>query len=107
MSERGQTAADEFFLTKPADFSLVLGGQLYQFWRGTRLAGESLQHLRRRIIALAMVAWIPLLVLSIAEGHAWGDRVRLPFLYDVELHLRLLLALPLLVVAELVVHQRL
>ena len=42
----------------------------------------------RRIIALAMLAWIPLLALSIAGGHAWGDSVRLPFLYDVELHLR-------------------
>ena len=31
---------------------------------------------------------------------------RLPFLHDVELHVRLLLALPLLIVAELVVHQR-
>ena len=49
---------------------------------------------------------MPLLLLSIAEGHAWGDSVRLPFLYDVELHVRLLLALPLLIVAELVVHQR-
>jgi hypothetical protein len=48
---------------------------------------------------------VPLLLLSMAEGHAWGDRVRLPFL-DVELHVRLLLALPLLIVAELVVHQR-
>jgi hypothetical protein len=106
ISEPRATAADELLLPKPADFSLVLGGPLYQLWRGTRLAGEALQLLRRRIIALAMVAWIPLLVLSIAEGHAWGGSVRLPFLYDVELHLRLLLALPLLVVAELVVHQR-
>jgi hypothetical protein len=30
----------------------------------------------------------------------------LPFLYDVELHVRLLVALPLLILAELVVHQR-
>ena len=44
--------------------------------------------------------------MSIAEGHAWGGSVRLPFLHDVELHVRLLLALPLLILAELVVHQR-
>ena len=93
------------FLTTP-DFSLVLGGPLYQLWRGTRLAGDALQMVHRRVIALAVVAWAPLLLLSIAEGHAWGDSVALPFLYDVELHVRLLLALPLLVVAELVVHQR-
>jgi hypothetical protein len=32
--------------------------------------------------------------------------VKLPFLHDIEMHVRLLLALPLLIVAELVVHQR-
>ena len=61
--------------------------------------------LRRRVIALVVLAWVPLLVLSVAAGHAWGDRVSVPFLHDVELHVRLLLALPLLVVAELVVHR--
>jgi hypothetical protein len=39
-------------------------------------------------------------------GRAWGSAVRVPFLMDIEVHARLLLALPLLVVAELVVHQR-
>jgi hypothetical protein len=87
------------------DFSLVLGGPLYQLWRGARLAGDTLQLLHRRIIALTLLAWAPLLLLSMAEGHAWGN-VRLPFLYDVELHVRLLLALPLLILAELVVHVR-
>ena len=90
----------------PAEFSLVLGGPLYQLWRGTRLAGDTLQLLHRRVIALTLLAWAPLLLLSIAEGNASGDRVRLPFLYDVELHVRLLIALPLLILAELVVHLR-
>jgi len=90
----------------PADFSLVLGGPLFQLWRRTHLAGEGLQLVRRRIVVLTVLAWVPLLVLSVAEGHAWGN-VALPFLYDVEMHARLLLAVPLLIVAELVVHRRL
>jgi hypothetical protein len=90
----------------PGDFSLVLGGPLYQIWRGTRLAGDALQLLRRRIIMLTLLAWAPLLALSVVEGHFWGGSVALPFLRDVELHVRLLLALPLLLVAELVVNQR-
>ena len=93
-------------LQKTADFSLVLGGPLYQLWRSTRLAGDTLQLLHRRILALALVTWVPLLLLSMAAGRAWGDKVRVPFLLDVDMHLRLLLALPLLVVAELVIHQR-
>ena len=91
---------------EPVDFSLVLGGPLYQLWRRTRLAGDALQLLHRRVIVLALLAWVPLLLLSIAEGHAWGGSVTLPFLHDVEMHVRLLLALPLLILAELVVHQR-
>ena len=79
---------------------------MYQLWRGTRLADDAMEMLQRRIITMAAVAWVPLLLLSILQGHAWGDSVALPFLYDVDLHVRLLIALPLLVVAELVVHQR-
>ena len=49
----------------------------------------------------------PLLLLSTVEGRVWtGSGVRLPFLYDVEAHVRFLVALPLLVVAEWVVHHR-
>ena len=93
-------------IMQPDDFSLVLGGPLYQLWRRTRLSGHAMQLLHRRIIAAVLLLWAPLLILSIAEGHAWGGTVKLPFLRDVEMHVRLLLALPLLIVAELVVHQR-
>jgi hypothetical protein len=93
-------------MSEPANFSLVLGGPLYQIWRRTRLVGDALQLLRRRMIVLTVLAWAPLLLLSIAEGHAWGASIALPFLHDVELHVRLLLAMPLLIVAELIVHRR-
>ena len=92
--------------TVAPDFSLVLGGPLYQLWRGTGLADDTLHLLRRRVVATVLITWLPLLLLSIARGQAWGDRVRLPFLYDAELHVRLLIAVPLMVLAELVVHQR-
>ena len=111
MISPSMTPANSTYPDRPADsvtpdFSLVLGGPLYQLWRGTRLADDTLSLLHRRIIAIVVVVWLPLLLLSVVSGHAWGDRVRLPFLYDVELHLRLLLAVPLLVMAELIVHQR-
>ncbi len=93
--------------TAPRDFALVLGGPLYQLFQRAHLAGSALELLRRRVVALTAVAWVPLLLLSLAEGTAWGGRVTLPFLHDVDMHVRLLLALPLLVVAELLVNQRL
>ena len=91
---------------EPYDFSLVLGGPLYQIFRRAHLSGDTLELLRRRIIVLALLAWLPLLVMSVLESRAWGSGVTMPFLYDVDAHVRFLIALPLLLVAELVVHQR-
>jgi hypothetical protein len=93
-------------LQEPPDFSLVLGGPLYQLWRRTHLVGDTLDLLRRRIVVLALLTWLPLLLLSVVEGHAWGGSVALPFLYDIDIHVRLLLAVPLLIIGELIVHQR-
>jgi hypothetical protein len=91
------------------DFSLVLGGPLYQLLRRAHLSGDALELLRQRILVFVTIAWLPLLALSALEGHAWGGRATmpLPFLLDVEANVRFLVALPLLIVAELVVHRRL
>ena len=93
-------------IAEPYDFSLVLGGPLYQIFRRAHLSGDTLELLRRRITVISLVAWLPLLVLSVLEGQAWGSGVTMPFLYDVDAQVRFLIALPLLLVAELVVHQR-
>jgi hypothetical protein len=93
-------------LPEPPEFSLILGGPLYQLLRRTHLSGDVLELVRRRVIALVLITWLPLLVLSIAEGRAWGGSVKLPFLMDMDVHAKFLLALPLLIFAELIVHQR-
>lgn len=90
----------------PYDFSVVLGGPLYQLVRRAHLAGDALDLLRRRVVVISLFAWLPLLVLSALSGQAWDNAVQVPFLMDVEAHARFLGALPLLIVAELVVHQR-
>ena len=90
----------------PYDFSVVLGGPLYQIVRRAHLSGDALQLLRRRLVVISLLAWLPLLILSMLGGRAWGDAVAVPFMLDLEVHVRFLLALPLLVLAELVVHQR-
>jgi len=99
--------AGAFLAPDPYDFSLVLGGPLFQLIRRAHLSGDALELLRRRILVLALVAWLPLLILSAAGGVAWGQSAGLPFLKDIEVHVRFLVALPLLIIAELVVHQRL
>jgi hypothetical protein len=94
-------------LPEAQDFSLVLGGPLFQLLRRSYLSGDALELLRQRILVISLLARLPLLVLSVLEGQALGGTVAVPFLLDVETHARFLVALPLLIVAELVVHQRL
>jgi hypothetical protein len=88
------------------DFSMVLGGPLFQLYRRARLSGDVLELLRRRILIITALAWLPLAVLALLDGLATGDTVKIPFLYDVEAHVRFLIALPTLIIAELVVHRR-
>lgn len=90
----------------PEDFSLVLGGPLYQLLLKTRLASPMLGLLHRRMLVIPALAWLPLLVLTLMEGHALGG-VSVPFLSDLEAYARFLVAIPMLLLAELVVHQRL
>jgi hypothetical protein len=91
----------------PQDFSLILGGPLFQLLRRTHLSDDALLLVRRRIVAISTLAWLPLLVLSAIEGRLLGGDVGVPFLFDVEVHVRYLAVLPLLIAAELVVHRRL
>lgn len=88
------------------DFSLVLGGPLYQLYLRTFLVKPPLDLYPRRIIVISLLAWLPLLILSILNGTAFGG-VELPFIYDIEIHVRFLIALALFVAAELIVHLRL
>ncbi len=92
-------------LLEPTDFSLVLGGPLFQLYRRAHLSGPALELLLRRVLVLSLLAWLPPAILSAAEGHLFGPH--LSFLHDVESHVRFLVALPLLIVAEIVAHRRL
>ena len=85
--------------------SLMPGGPLFQLYRRTHVTGDALERVHRRVLALSLLAWLPLLLLSFGDGFAWSG-VKVPFLLDVETHARLLVALPLLIIAERVVHQR-
>jgi hypothetical protein len=89
------------------DFSLVLGGPIYQFLRRSHLSGDALEHVTRRMILLGLLAWLPLLIGTAIEGLLLPGRIKVPFLHDFEAHSRLLIALPVLVYAELLVHRRL
>ena len=93
-------------LQNPPDFSLVLGGPLFQLLRRAHLSDDALMMVRQRIVLIALLAWLPLLLMSAFQGQLYGSSVAVPFLLDIEAHVRFLVALPLLILAELVVHRR-
>lgn len=88
------------------DFSLVLGGPLFQLLVRSHLATPALELMHRRILCICLFAWLPLLLFTLIDGRAWTG-TGLPFLHDIEMHARFLVALPLLIAAELLVHRRL
>jgi hypothetical protein len=100
------SARGDEVLREPADFSLVLGGPLFQLLRRAHLTDDALLLVRQRIVVISLFAWLPLLLLSAMEGQLLGGGNTIPFLFDVEVHVRFLVAVPLLILAELVVHQR-
>jgi len=91
----------------PADgFSIMGGGPLFRVIRRLHLASDRMDFLPRRILAAFALTWIPIALLSTFEGHVFGSSVRLPFFYDIDLQARLLVALPLLLFAEVDAFQR-
>jgi len=60
------------------NFTLVLGGPLYQLYLRTKLARPTLELVPRRVASIALICWLPLLVLSLLNGSALGE-LRSPF----------------------------
>lgn len=55
---------------------------------------------KRLILGVWFTTWLPLLLLSLLGGVAWGDRVAVPFLPDFATHVLYLLVVPLLLFPE-------
>jgi hypothetical protein len=89
-----------------ANFSLVLGGPLFQLLRRVRLSDDALHLAKRRTILITLITWLPLLALTVLDDSAVSEALVVPFVYDWEVHIRFLVAMPLLIAAELLVHQR-
>jgi hypothetical protein len=84
---------------RPVDFSLVRGGFTYHLWEKLHLLRPPFGHIVRRAFVLAMVAWFPLLLLLwLSERSELNAAV--PFISDLQTHVRLLFCLPLMVLGE-------
>jgi hypothetical protein len=103
----GTLQSGAYLLRDSQDFSLVHGGPLFQLLLRSHLSGDALTLVMRRIVAFALISWVPLLLLAALDGNLLHTRVAVPFLLDLETHIRFLAVVPLLLAAELVVHRRL
>lgn len=85
------------------NFSLVLGGPLYQLLLRAHLIKPPVGLCVRRILFFLFITWLPLLILTMISGTAFGS-VRIPFIHDIAIHARFFISLSLLIAAELSVH---
>jgi hypothetical protein len=88
------------------DFALVREGPFYRLLRGAHRNNEASFLLRNRVIVISLLAWVPMLILSMIQGTLFGDAVSTPFLLDIKVHARFLVAMPLLLAAEVLVQRR-
>jgi hypothetical protein len=81
-------------------FSITDGGPLH--WLLVRMghAGSERRLVLRRALSTVLITWLPLLLLSGMQGSAWGQEIKIPFLRDFAVNVRLLVTVPILIVAE-------
>src|SRR5262245_46085625 len=91
----------------PREFSLVRGGPAFHLARALRFSTETVPGITRTCLVASAIAWLPLLVLAIAQGVAYGDLVVIPLLRDLASYARYWVAIPLFIVAEVGIDRRL
>ena len=84
-------------------FRLSSGGLFYDLLVCLHIQARGSYATRRRIIILATLCWLPLLVLTAIEGNLYSHQLDFPFILDFKSHIRYLLILPLLIVADSVI----
>src|SRR5689334_19651755 len=58
-------AAEPTPQARSLDFSLVLGGPLFQIFRRLHLQGQEADLLPRRLLSITAIAWLPLLLINL------------------------------------------
>jgi len=89
------------------NFSLTRGGAFYRLQCRMGAAKDERIRVAGRAVSAVAWTWLPLLFLSAVQGLALGKSVPIPFLQDFAVNVRLLIALPLLIISEVAIDQRL
>ena len=89
------------------NFSIMRGGPLSRILARLFPAGDNWQQAVRTALFAVLASWLPLLVLSLMQGEAYGTQITIPFLRDIAVNVRFLIAVPLLILAKPEIDRRL
>ena len=87
-------------------FSITRGGPLHWLLARLGFAGNKRQLVLRRALLAVLITWLPLAILSVMNGEAFGHQVTIPFIRDYAVNVRFLVALPILILADSGIDQR-
>jgi hypothetical protein len=88
------------------EFVLIKGGILNRIFAATGLADPTFPKIITRTLALVIITWLPMLILSIIEKTAWNPALKIPFLLDIATNVRFVVCLPLLIIVEKTINDR-
>lgn len=89
-----------------ADLSLSNSGLLYKLLGKLGLGQSTSRGYLARSLFISGITWLPLLILTMMQGLAFGNLVEANFIKDFATHARLLVIIPLLIFAEASVERR-
>lgn len=75
-------------------------GPSQKILRKLKLEGENDSSVAKKTIFFVVISWLPLLILSLIDGTAINPSIKIPFLFDFVLYVRVFAVLPLLFIAE-------
>jgi hypothetical protein len=81
-------------------FKLSTGGPIYRLLTLLRIQKTDAYSVRRRLVILIGLSWLPLFLLTFVEGNLINSHLDQPFIYDIKSYIRYLFVIPLLVIAD-------
>lgn len=81
-------------------FSISEDNATSKFFKRIKIHSDDKPVIMRKIFLFVSITWIPLLILTLLDGTALSNQIKIPFLYDFVTYTKFLVTLPLLFVAE-------
>jgi len=96
---------DDKFISWAEDkkYSLVTGGFIYTLLKKLNIIPKAETGIFKRALLIGLVAWVPLMIMTLIDGTFFGEEVTLSFIEDFAVHIRLLVVVPFLIIIEKII----